>query len=107
VRVLENTTGCSIQSGQRNSIFDGFNKRGGATIVMEWRPDFIKFWSIPRKATKDMTAFSGRGPIRQEDMEALGTPDAWFSGPCKFAEEFARQQIVISTNFCGDWGRFS
>jgi hypothetical protein len=75
---------------------------------MEWRPTFIKFWFTPRTLSRNMTAFKGSGPITTEDTDGLGTPDAVFAGRgCKFAKEFERQFIIISTNFCGDWGRLS
>jgi hypothetical protein len=73
---------------------------------MEWRPTFIKFWFTPRSKAMNVTTFKGTGPITSADMERLGTPEAVFSGRgCKFGKEFARQFIIISTNFCGDWGK--
>lgn len=75
---------------------------------MEWRRTFIKFWFTTRAFSTYMTAFKGPGPITSNDIKGLGSPDAVFTGKdCRFAESFARQFIIISTNFCGDWGRFS
>jgi hypothetical protein len=101
-----NTVGCSVDSGQQGSIFKSFNRNVGGIVVMEWKPNFIKFWFTPRVLSGNMGAFKGFGPISPGDVRSLGMPDAVFRG-CDFEREFARHFIIISTNFCGDWGRFS
>lgn len=103
---MVNTVGCSVESGQRGSIFKDFNRNRGGIVVMEWRPDFIKFWFTPRASSGNMGAFKGSRPISPGDIRGLGRPDAVFNG-CRFDREFTRQFIIISTNFCGDWGKLS
>ncbi|CAF9918794.1 hypothetical protein IMSHALPRED_004417 [Imshaugia aleurites] len=89
--------GCDIQDQSTDSYGTDFNSNGGGIIVMEWTSSDINIWFFPRGTTPS-------------DLEA-GTPDpasweepvAQYQGDCDIPSYFADMQIVLNTDFCGDW----
>merc|ERR1712241_1583381 len=82
----------------------GTNGGGGVTVLYWDRSIGIKIWDlkrndVPSVFTKTTTSIS------DSDLDALGTPAAYFPFGCDVCtpQTFNDNQIVINIALCGDW----
>ncbi|KAF2416327.1 putative endo-1,3(4)-beta-glucanase [Tothia fuscella] len=92
--------GCGISAPPAsNSYGDPFNLNGGGVYATEWTSANIKVWFFPRGSVPDTIVNSDASP----DITQFGLPTAIFQGSCNFDEKFANHQIILNTDFCGDY----
>ncbi|KAE9964132.1 hypothetical protein BLS_008628 [Venturia inaequalis] len=94
--VIDNSVGCSVDSGSNADFGDPFNAGNGGTYAMQWTDTFIKTWFFPRGSEPKSLSCSA------PDVTEFGTPDSFFSG-CDIASNFKEHRIVFTTTFCGSW----
>ncbi|KJZ79020.1 hypothetical protein HIM_01793 [Hirsutella minnesotensis 3608] len=93
------SAGCGQDTADPHNYGDGFNAIRGGVYATEWTSDHIAVWFFPRSSIpRDITA--GR-----PDPSSWGQPAARFNGGngCNIDDNFANNQIVFNTAFCGDW----
>jgi hypothetical protein len=76
----------------------GFNQVGGGVYAMEWTSQSISIWHF-RRASIPSDISSG-----QPNPGSWGQPVAKFiSSGCNIDSHFNNHNIIINTDFCGDW----
>ena len=81
-----------------NNYGKPLNDNGGGVYVTEWTSSYVKHWFFPRGAVPPSIA-SG-----SPDISQFGKPTVNQQGPgCTIDEHFANMNIIINTDFCGDW----
>lgn len=91
-------TGCGVTSQDQSGYGDGFNQAQGGVYAMEWTAKSISIWHFQR--SKIPADISSQSP----DPSTWGAPTANFvptSG--QIDSFFMNHEIVINTDFCGDW----
>lgn len=85
------------------SFGHNFNKNGGGVYALEFTPDYIKTWFIPRSSPVLSTA---NGPLSNDpDPSTWPVPNGTFTPyDGKPLTNFFRElRIVINTKLCGDY----
>ena len=105
------TKGCSVKANpSRQAVSrgktlatagDAFYIQGGGVYVMAWTQDGIAVYLFDRAAMP----WDLYGPAAHPDPSGwLTKPLAKFvPGTCNFAQAFAKMQIILNIDFCGDW----
>ncbi|KAI9674898.1 MAG: hypothetical protein M1829_003638 [Trizodia sp. TS-e1964] len=92
--------GCTVTDRKGESFGAMFNKNGGGFYALEMAPQHIRVWFFQVKnAPKDIESTKVNPSTWGKPTLVLPNSDS-----CNVAERFQPQNIMISTNFCGDWG---
>lgn len=92
------SSGCGITTTSTTAYGSGFNEQGGGIYAMEWTSEYIAVWFFTHSSEQGLALAAGETP----DVSTFGTPTARFTG-CDIDSYFNSHQIVINTDFCGDW----
>ncbi|KAK3694568.1 glycoside hydrolase family 16 protein [Podospora appendiculata] len=98
--------GCSQNTQSQNNYGAGFNAAGGGVYVVEWTDQSISSWFFSRNSTMATSlASAASNTTAAPDTSSFGLPLANFVGgsSCDISQHFQNQQIVINTDFCGQW----
>ncbi|KAG5978299.1 hypothetical protein E4U55_006282 [Claviceps digitariae] len=90
--------GYDVPASDTSSYGDAFNAAGGGVYAMEWDSDHIKIWHFGRsQIPRDIKS-------KKPNPDEWGLPHAIFGGDsCDLGTHFKTMNLVINTNFCGDW----
>ena len=81
-----------------NNYGKPLNDNGGGVYVTEWTASYVKHWFFPRGAIPP--SITQGAP----DISQFGKPTVNQQGPgCTIDEHFGNMNIIINTDFCGDW----
>ncbi|GAB7334265.1 hypothetical protein MBLNU13_g06303t1 [Cladosporium sp. NU13] len=81
-----------------NNYGKPLNDNGGGVYVTEWTASYVKHWFFPRGAIPP--SITQGAP----DISQFGKPAVNQQGPgCTIDEHFGNMNIIINTDFCGDW----
>ncbi|KAM6492062.1 glycoside hydrolase family 16 protein [Amanita muscaria] len=98
-----NDQGCSILETNPNSFGGAFSNANGGVWATQIDVSGVYMWFWSRKdVPSSITSATSRSPINIDG--SWGTPSAAFPNTtCNFPQCFQPQQLILSTNICGDW----
>jgi hypothetical protein len=86
------------ESNIPNNYGKPLNDIGGGVYVTEWTASYVKHWFFLRGAIPPSIAQGS------PDISQFGKPTVNQQGPgCTIDEHFGNMNIIINTDFCGDW----